>query len=242
VKIDELTFEVLRLDVMKSELEGAITDLQTKLVRAARDESELSARASWLQGIVDEQKGLIAGYKAEVADLSQNLSIVETERNSSREELEDAQKLLLFVESDKILALEKELTYLCERASTTTDLSQRHLLKHCDESEKAKRCKHQLGQVYKVRNRTWIYGFEWGFETFHAVAMNKGLRDWVPTIAIHDIEPDPTALSELKMIGLEKLPDARGLWVVPISMEAPPKEATDEAEATPSGDGGIPPS
>jgi hypothetical protein len=74
-----------------------------------------------------------------------------------------------------------------------------------------RRYKHQLGQVYKVRNRTWIHGFEWGFETFRAVAMNEGLRDRVPTITIHDIEPDPKALSELKTIGLEELPDARGI-------------------------------
>ncbi|GLT54393.1 hypothetical protein SLA2020_275950 [Shorea laevis] len=36
------------------------------------------------------KKRLIAGYKAEVADLSRNLYSVEIERNSARKELNDA--------------------------------------------------------------------------------------------------------------------------------------------------------
>jgi hypothetical protein len=133
--------------------------------------------------------------------LSRNLSSVETERNSARKELEEAQNLLLLMETDKITVLEKEIADLRARESSATALSQRHLQKHREETEKARKYKHQLGQVYKVRNRTWIHGFEWGFETFRAVATDEELRDRVPTITIHDVEPDPKALDELKMIG-----------------------------------------
>jgi hypothetical protein len=240
-KIDELTSEVLRLDVVKSELEGAVADLQAKLGRAARTESELAGRASWLQGIVDEQKGLIAGYKAEVADLSRNLSSVEIERNSARKELNDTQKLLVLMVNDKIEALEKENADLREREKSATDIAQRQIMKYREVVERERRYSHQLGLVHKVRNRTWIHGFEWGFETFRVIAMSEKLRDRVSTITIRDIEPDPQALNELKMFGVEELPDARGLWTVPPPIAVLRPAAGDDVGAGPSGSGGVPP-
>jgi chromosome segregation ATPase len=82
VKIDELTSDVLRLDMVNSELRGEMADLRARLARATQAESELSGRSSWLQGVVDEQKGQIAGFKAEVSNLSRNLRSVEVERSS----------------------------------------------------------------------------------------------------------------------------------------------------------------
>jgi hypothetical protein len=131
--------------VVKSELEGVMADLQAKLARATRAESELSGRSSWLQGIVDEQKGLIAGYKAEVADLSRNLCSVEIERNSARKELDDAQKLLILLENDKIAALEKENADLRTQERSATDMAQRQILKYREVTERARSTSTSLG-------------------------------------------------------------------------------------------------
>jgi chromosome segregation ATPase len=190
-RIDELTSEALRLDMVNSGLGREIADLRARLARAAQVESELSGRSSWLQGVVDEQKGAIAGFKAEVADLSRNLSSVEVERNSARKELNDALKLLASLQNEEIPALRKENAELQVRERSATDLSHRHMWKHHDANEKVKRYKHQLDVVHIVRNRTWIHGFEWGFETLRAIAMDERLRHRVPTINIRDIRPDP---------------------------------------------------
>jgi chromosome segregation ATPase len=62
-KVDELTSDVLRLDMVNSGLRGEMADLRARLARSTQAESELLGRSSWLQGVVDEQKGLIAGFQ-----------------------------------------------------------------------------------------------------------------------------------------------------------------------------------
>jgi chromosome segregation ATPase len=232
-KIDELTSDVLRLDMVNSELRGEMADLRARLARATQAESELSGRSSWLQGVVDEQKGLIAGFKAEVSNLSRNLCSVEVERNSARKELDDVQKHLASLQNEMV-ALKKENADLRIEKGLPPTYRSRHMWKHQEANEKVKRYKHQLDVVHIVRNRTWIHGFEWGLETLRAMAMDERLRHKVPTINIRDIRPDPEALNELKMIGVEELPDARAMWTVPPPIAVLRPAARDEAGAGPS--------
>jgi DNA repair exonuclease SbcCD ATPase subunit len=213
-KIDELTSDVLRLDAANSGLRGEMADLRAKLARSTQSESELLGRSSWMQGVIDEQKGLIAGFKAEVSDLSRNLRSVEAERSSARKGLEIAEEQLALL-GEEMAALKKANDELRDQEKAATQLADHMAQKHREVNQLAKRYKNQLNMVHVVRNRTWIHGFEWGFETLRAMAADENLKLRVPTIKIEDVRPDPRALGELQMIGVEELPDARAMWSVP---------------------------
>jgi chromosome segregation ATPase len=163
-KIDELTSDVIRLDRVNSRLRGEVTDLRAGLARSTQAESKLLGRSLWLQGVVDEQKGTIAGFKAEVSNLSRNLRSIEVERDSAWGELGNVQKQLASL-WDEMVALKKENENLQDKERVATELSSRHMWKHQEASKLAKRYKHQLDMVHVVKNRTWIHGFEWGLET-----------------------------------------------------------------------------
>jgi predicted nucleic acid-binding Zn-ribbon protein len=213
-KIDELTSDVLRLDAANSGLRSEVADLRAKLARSMQSESELQGRSSWMQGVIDEQKGLIAGFKAEVSDLSRNLRSVEAERNSARKGLETAEEQLVLL-GEKMAALKKAIEELRDQEKAATQLADHMVEKHREANQLARRYKGQLNMVHVIRNRTWIHGFEWGFETLRAMAADENLKPKVPTIKIEDVRPDPRALGELRLIGAEELPDARSMWSIP---------------------------
>jgi chromosome segregation ATPase len=243
-RIDTLTSDVLRLDRANAGLEGLVADLRVKLAKAAQAESELVDRSSRLQRSVDEQRGTIAGFEAEVSNLSRNLHSVEVERDSARRGLGDAQKQLASLQ-DEMVALKKENRDLSFEKKAATNSANRFMQSYKEANGLVKRYKHQLDIVHVVRNRTWIHGYEWGIETMRGMSMNDRYKHRVPTIRIEDILPDPRALEELTEFGVEELPDARALRTIPRPAAASRRTTRGGTEAGskagPSAGGSTPP-
>jgi chromosome segregation ATPase len=168
-RIDELTSNVLRLDAANSGLRSEVADLRAQLAKSMKSESELQGRSSRMQGVIDEQKGLIAGFKAEVSDLSRNLRSVEAERSSARKGLETAEEQIVSL-GEQMAASKQVIAELRDQEKKATKLADHMVEKHREASQLARRYKGQLNIVHVVRNRTWIHGFEWGFETLRAMA------------------------------------------------------------------------
>jgi chromosome segregation ATPase len=213
-RVDALTSDVLRLDRANAGLEGLVADLRVRLERAAQAEAELVDRSSRLQRSIDEQRGTIAEFEAEVSDLSRNLHSVGVERDSARRELGDAQKQIASLQ-DEVVALKKENNILSSKENAATDSASRFMQSYKEANQLVKRYKHQLDVVHLVRNRTWVNGYEWGIETMRAMSMDDRRKHRVPTIKIEEIFPDPRALDELKEIGVAELPDARFMSSLP---------------------------
>jgi regulator of replication initiation timing len=163
---------------------------------------------------------------------------VEAERSSARKELDDVQKQLVSLQ-DEMVALRKENNDLRDQEKAATDTASRFMWKNQEANQLVKRYKNQLNVVHLVRNRTWIHGFEWGFETLRAMAVDERLKRRVPTIKIEEIRPDPRALDELQAIGVEELPDARALWSVPPPIARLRPAAGGEVGAGPSNVSGV---
>lgn len=168
-KIDELTAELARLDAAKANLtrENADltrenTDLVGKVDRAVAAEASLSACLLQLQATSEEQQGIIERQKAVVICLSMDLSSSESSRNEYRKKLEDLQSTSL-IQAERLRLEIKELkeknSHLNHNCVAAVDKSFQHLQKVQATSEKAKRYRRQLGQVYRIRNRAWIQGF-----------------------------------------------------------------------------------
>jgi chromosome segregation ATPase len=254
-RIDALTSDVIRLDRANAGLEGLAADLRVRLARAAQAESELADRSSRLQRSVDEQRGTIAGFEAEVSDLSRNLHSIEAERDSARRELGDAQKQLASLQ-DEMVALKKENRDLSSKENAATDSASRFMQRYKEANQLVKRYKHQLDVVHVVRNRTWVHGYEWGIETMREMSMNDRYKHRVPTVKIEEIFPDPRALNELKEFGVRELPDARAVdhssprsgasadaegGTEAGTSNAPEAVADSGSKAEPSAGGSIPP-
>jgi chromosome segregation ATPase len=251
-RIDALTSDVLRLDRANAGLEGLVADLRVRLARAVQAESESTDRSFRLQRFVDEQKGTIAGFEAEVSDLSRNLHSVEAERDSARRELGEAQKQLASLQ-DEVVALKQENKDLSSKECQATASASRFMQGYKEANQLAKRYKHQLDAVHLVRNRTWVTGYEWGIETMREMSMSDRHKHRVPTVKIEEIFPDPRALAELKEIGVIELPDARFMSTLPRPAAArrrmieaggssAPKVAADSgSKAEPSTGGSAPP-
>lgn len=152
-EVDELTSDVLRLDMVNSRLRGEMADLRARLGRSTQSESELLGRSSWMQGVIDEQKGLIAGFKAEVSDLSRNLRSVEAERSSARKGLEIAEEQLALL-GEEMAALKKANDELRDQEKAATTMADHMMQKHREVNQLVKRYKNQLNMVHVVRNRT----------------------------------------------------------------------------------------
>jgi predicted nucleic acid-binding Zn-ribbon protein len=250
-RIDTLTSDVLRLDRTNAGLEELAADLRVRLAKAVQAESELVDRSSRLQRSVDEQRGTIAGFEAEVSNLSRNLHSVEVERDSARRGLGDAEKRLASLQ-DEVVALKKENRDLSFEKQAATNSATRFMQSYKEANGLVKRYKHQLDIVHVVRNRTWIHGYEWGIETMRGMSMSDRHKHRVPTVKIEEIFPDPRALDELKEIGVVELPDARFMSTIPRPAAARPRmieaggssapkvAAESGSKAEPSTGGGAP--
>lgn len=232
-RIDELTSDVLRFDAANSGLRSKVADLRAELARSLQSESELQVCSSRMQGVIDEQKGLIAGFKAEVSDLSRNLRSVEGERTSARNRLEAAEERLALLGAE-MATLKKAIGELLDQEKAATQLADRVVENNCEVTQLARRYKNQLNTVHVIRNRTWVHEFKWGFETLRSMAANEKLKSEVPTIKIDDIRPDTRALGELRSIGVAELPDAISMGTVPPPIARVRREARGKPGAGPS--------